>query len=424
MSLNADRPMGDLINPKTTLTLPFAIGFYFAFRVFIPLLSVRALGMEIQAGAEINLVLNFFFLALALFSSFGGTSYLPSGTMRLTSVRWVFFFLGFSGCSLLWSSTSSVAAAAVYWCAMAADLTMVILLLRSAPLSQVSESLMKGYVWGSCMVAAIAWMLPVQSDLRLGDEELLGPNQIGFLCAFAFFFVQYLIRQKEGHWGLAGVLLFITLIRTLSKTTIVAFLVSQAFLLLRDKSLTRRTKLIYAVVALFVVAAFSSLFASYYEVYSNAGSQSETLTGRLGIWAYIFAEAVDKPWIGHGFHSVWKVIPPFGTDQFEARHAHNELLQQFYAYGAVGICMLVGIYGSLYRHLRRLMPSPSRTFFLSFLLFALVRGFADTEPFDLTLPLWTIFIVSLLTEQVRRREESAIRLWKAQIDEIESIPAS
>ena len=77
--------------------------------------------------------------------------------------------------------------------------------------------------------------------------------------------------------------------------------------------------------------------ASYYEVYINAGNQSETLTGRIGIWALILEKALEQPWIGHGFHSVWKVIPPFGPDQFEPRHAHNELLQQFYAYGVAGI---------------------------------------------------------------------------------------
>ena len=61
---------------------------------------------------------------------------------------------------------------------------------------------MKGYVWGACAIAAIAWMLPSQSDLRLGDEEFLGPNQIGYACAFAFFFAQYLMRRKEKGFGL------------------------------------------------------------------------------------------------------------------------------------------------------------------------------------------------------------------------------
>jgi len=141
---------------------------------------------------------------------------------------------------------------------------------------------------------------------------------------------------------------------------------------------------------------FWGLLASYYNVYTSAGDQPDTLTGRVGIWAYILNEAVNKPWIGHGFHSVWKVIPPFGPDQFEARHAHNELLQQFYAYGVVGVCMFIGLYHSFYRQARKLPISPLRALLLGLLVFAIVRGFADTEAFDLSLPLWVIAMFSAI----------------------------
>jgi O-antigen ligase len=209
-------------------------------------------------------------------------------------------------------------------------------------------------------------------------------------------FLQYLVREKDGRWGAAALLLGVTLLRSLSKTTIVAFLAGEAFLLLRDKSMRRRTKVLLIVAAAAMVAAFWSLLSSYYDIYTNAGNQAETLTGRLGLWTYFLAEAVQQPWIGHGFHSVWKVVPPFGADQFEARHAHNELLQQFYAYGVVGVCMFVGIYGSLWLQLRKLAAGPRKTFFLAFLLFILVRGLADTDAFDLSLPLWSIVLISML----------------------------
>ncbi len=251
-------------------------------------------------------------------------------------------------------------------------------------------------MWGACAVAIIAWLLPAQSDLRLGDEELLGPNAIGYLCAFALFFAQFLAREKDGKWGTTSLLLGVTLLRSLSKTTIIAFLAGEAFLLLRDKSMSRRTKVLLILGAAAMVASFSGLLSSYYDIYTNAGNQAETLTGRLGLWTYFLAEAVQQPWIGHGFHSVWKVVPPFGADQFEARHAHNELLQQFYAYGVVGVFMFAGIYGSLWLQLRKLSARPRKTFFFAFLLFVLVRGLADTDAFDLSLPLWSIILISML----------------------------
>jgi len=110
-------------------------------------------------------------------------------------------------------------------------------------------------------------------------------------------------------------------------------------------------------------------------------------------------------WIGHGFHSVWKVIPPFGD--FEVRHAHNELLQQFYSYGIAGVCMMVGLYGSFYRQVRRSAISSMRTFYYALLLFILIRGLADTEVFDFSLPLWAIVMFSLLIENTRAAHDTA-----------------
>ena len=396
----------DLVE-SSTIGLACVIGVYFSFRLIIVLLSVRLLGADPQAGAEISLGLNVGLLIVVAFFSLGEVCYPLTRMAQQPGMRWVFLFLGFSGISLLWSSTASLSAAVAYWCAMAADVAMVILMLRARPITDVAHSLMKGYVWGACAVAVVAWLLPAQSDLRLGDEELLGPNQIGYLCAFAFFFAQYLWHEQKGKWGAAALLLAITLLRSLSKTSIIAFLVGESFLLLRDKTMSRRSKVLVALAGVVVVAAFGGLLASYYDVYTNGGSQVETLTGRLGIWAYIGAEAIEQPWIGHGFHSVWKVIPPFGADQFEARHAHNELLQQFYAYGVVGVCMFMGIYGSFFRQVRKLTTGYTKAFFCSLLLFVLVRGLTDTEPFDLSLPLWAIVMMSVLIERIRVRDETA-----------------
>jgi len=385
-----------LANPSV-MALAKLTGFYFAFRLFIMLLSVRLLGTDPQAGTLLNIALNLLLLLIVALQTLGTENSVRPALLSLPSARWVVLFLAFSGCSLAWSVTASLPAAIAYWCAMAADVAIVMLLLSASPVEDVADSLMMGFVWGACAIAVIAWLLPTQGDLRLGDEELLGPNQIGYLCAFAFFFAQYRTRMKRGSM-LAVWVLAVTLLRSLSKTTIVAFVVAEAFVLIRDKSLERKTKWRIAVVAAVLILLFWSLISSYFDIYigTGASNSAETLTGRLGIWTVILLEAIQSPWFGHGFHSVWKVIPSFGV--FEARHAHNELLQQFYSYGIVGICLLAGLYGSLYRQVRKLNLGPLRIFLTAFLIFVLVRGLADTEPFDLSLPLWAIVIFSLLIQ--------------------------
>ncbi len=378
-------------------------GFYLSFRLFFPLLAVRMLGQDAQDGVIVSLALNYLLLILVAVDALGRPPHALPSMLRSPCFRWVLLFLGFSGISLFWSATASLPAAAAFWCGMAADTAIVLLLLRSAPIESVVNSIMSGYIWGSCAIAVVAWLMPAQSDLRLGDEQLLGPNQIGWSCAFAFFLAQYLMRGRYGKWTIQACLLAVTLLRSLSKTTIIAFLAGQAYILLRDRAIRRRNKVLIIGGALLVAVTFSQLLSDYYVVYTNAGNQAETLTGRIGIWLYFLNEAVRQPWIGHGFHAVWKVVPPF--NEFEARHAHNELLQQFYAYGAVGVFMLAAIYGSVWRNLRRLTDPSLKIFFLGMLLFIIVRGLADTEPFDLSLPLWFIVIIGALVQQSQDHAE-------------------
>lgn len=371
--------------------LSAVVGFYFAFRLIAVVIAVRLFHADPQTGVGASLAVNYLLLMAASFLSFGPGLRSSSWFMSIASFRWAFIFLLFSGCSLAWTRSASVPAAAAFWCAMAADFTIVALLLRIGEIEETAETLMNGFIWGTCAVAVIVWLMPAQSDLRLGDEEYLGPNQIGYECAFAFFLAQYRIRVGIKGLGLPAAFLAITMLRSLSKTTIIAFVISLGFLLLRDRSLSTKAKVYIGCAAAVVLSAFWGLLSAYYDVYRNAGNQSETLTGRIGIWTYILSEALQQPWIGHGFHSVWKVIPTFGP--FEARHAHNELLQQFYAYGAVGVSMLFCLYGSIYREVRRMRAGSIRTLLFALLLFVVIRGFADTEVFDLSLPLWAIALI-------------------------------
>jgi exopolysaccharide production protein ExoQ len=382
---------------STPSLLPGLIGFFFSFRVFIILLTVRVFLADAQAGAAISIGLNLLLLVVVAFHSMGPAPRTTTSIWNVPCFRWVVVFLGVSLCSLLWTAAASLSAAAAYWCALAADVLVVVLLLRTGPEERVASTIMEGYVCGACFIALVAWMLPAQSDLRLGDEELLGPNQIGYVCAFAVFLAQYLIHRGAGVWKLPAAFLAITLLRSLSKTTIFAFIAGEAFLLIHDASISRKTKVALAAGACLVFAAFWNLLAAYYEIYTNAGNQVETLTGRLGIWTIILGLSLEQPWIGHGFHSVWHVVPPFG--EFEARHAHNELLQQFYAYGVLGVCMLVTLYGSFYRQIRRLPRGPLKTLILGMLLFVLVRGLADTEAFDVSFPLWAITLFGVMLKQ-------------------------
>jgi O-antigen ligase len=369
-------------------------GFLFAFRAVCVLVSARWLGLGTEAGVAAGIGFEVILLLMAAMHWAGSVAHPVAWTLRQPCVRWALLFLAFSGMSLAWSATVSIVASAVYWCVMAADVLLMLMLQRSHTTGAVAHSVMRGYIVASLLLAAIAWIIPPESDLRLGDLEYFNTNQIGNICAMGIFMAQILSSRRDGRWRLSLLFLALTLVRSLSKTTLIAFGIGQAFLLLRDTSMTRGRKSALAVSALVLMVGFGGFFQSYYTLYTSSGNQAETLTGRTGIWLYCLNAGLEKPWLGNGIDALWKVAQPFGPELFEARHAENEILQQFFSYGAVGVIMLAGIYGALYKSIRRLPQSQTRTVLQGLWLFILVRGLAEAEPFDLLLPLWCIVLIS------------------------------
>jgi exopolysaccharide production protein ExoQ len=270
---------------------------------------------------------------------------------------------------------------------------------RTGGATRTSESLLKGYICGVALLCLVAWAAPAMPDLRLGDDEFLTPNAIGFECAFGALLCQYFAPQGA-RWKWLGAGLAITLVRSLSKTSIAAFLIVEIFYLIRTRTISRAGKVALAFGALAVTAAFSGLLAQYYAIYSNTGNSAETLTGRTSIWLVTLSYAWQKPWLGYGFHSYRTVIPPFGA--FQPWHAHNEFLEQFFAYGAVGVALVATLYLSFFRLCRRHRQHPLSLTGIALLLLALIRGLTDTERFDITFPLWAITAIALALATERR----------------------
>jgi O-antigen ligase len=311
-------------------------------------------------------------------------------------MQWVILYLTFSGCSLFWTASASVASSALYWFSLVGDVGIVALLVRAAGPERVMDSLLKGFIAGSCALAIIGWMMPMAADLRLGDLDYFNTNQIGNLCALSVLMCSLLYARGDAVWRMVPWFLAITLLRSLSKATLVAFAACLIYRFIGDASIGRAKKWILASAVLALTLIFWGLYSAYFDVYTTVGNQAETLTGRTAIWAWTVDAALKRPWFGNGVDAMWKVVPPFGSELFEPRHAENELLQQFFAYGLCGVAMLAGIYGSLYRRIRALPHGPERIVLASFLIYVGIRGLAEAEPFDLLLPLWLVTCFALL----------------------------
>ena len=374
----------------TAVPLAAAAGFLFSARYGFTFALVRGFGANEQSGPILSLALGFLLLTAVSVDRVCTTDESGEPLLVPISLRWVLLYLGFIGLSLTWSAAASLPASTGYWCGTVGDVVTTVVLLQSSQKQRVAVSLMKGFIVGSCLIAAVAWIMPAEYDLRLGDQDYLNANTIANLSTFGFFFAQHLTRTTQTRWTAVSALLALTILRSLSKASTAAFIISAVILFIADRSMGRGRKLVLACTAALAVMSMWGVFEAYYDLYTTTGNQAETLTGRTAIWTYAANAIPERLLFGHGFDSMWKVVPAFGT--FQARHAENEVLQQLYAFGIFGLLLTIAVYVSLFREMRRTCPGRIRLPFTCLLIYVLIRGLAEAEPFDLLFPLWAVVL--------------------------------
>ncbi len=387
-------------SPAYELTRPHeswlcvTVGFVYAFRVALTFLwfqSSPAQGTIVSVSLSLALLCTALLYTAIFESTHDHRIELPA------TLKYIFAYLALALISLLWTTTESTFVAFGYWAAMSADVLTIVLLVARQDAERQVVQVMRGFVFASAIVAAVAWCAPTMNDLRLGNEDFLHPNAIGFEFAIATLCTLYLAREGT-IWKILGAAVGISLVRSLSKASIIGFAVAAGFYLLREPGLRRQTKIILVLGAVLGLVAFLGLIDVYVEQYTQ-DSQLETVTGRTFIWAESLDIALEKPWIGHGFYSYRWIVPPFGV--FEAWQAHNDALQQFFSYGLAGLFISGALYYSFLRQLRRDSRGSLRTLAASLLLFCLVRGLVDTDIFGLSFPLWLMAALTLALQESR-----------------------
>ena len=386
MSTFAPALLSGEMSEKRPMRFVGAIGFFFVFRACLTYLFFQDNPIT---GSIVNICFGLVLLYGSILYSERPRSISHPSSPITAPLLWIIALLMLSLASATWTGAQSVAAALAFWTGMAADVVIVLLLLRAANPERYAVELMKGAVMGAVGLALVAWCSPVTEDLRLGNVAFLHPNTLGLELGLATLIGQYL-APLGAKWKWISIALGITLLRTLSKTAIIAFVIAEGWYVLQNKEMTRRAKFYLSAATLLVVVSFWGLLSTYIDAYASTGSgdQVETLTGRTVLWAAAFSMSMEKPWFGHGIYSFKALIPAFG--EFQAVHAHNEFLQQFFEYGLAGVVIVGMIYLSFFRQARRAAPGSLRTLSLSLLLFALVRGLTDTTNFGLSYPLWLL----------------------------------
>lgn len=374
-------------NRESGVLLCNVAGFFLAFKVSLTFLFFQS---DPQTGAAVTVAATLCLLLMTIF--YRTIDPRRQGGLGFTrSTYWVMTYLGLSAASLTWTGASSMAAATGFWLGMAAEVATIYLLLSCEPVEANAARVMHGFIGGAVVVALVAWAAPVMDDMRLGHEVFMHPNAIGFEFAIATLLAIHLAQRKRAWvWVACG--LTITLIRTLSKGAIVGFLLASLYYLIRGLKINRKIRVYIGLAGTLVLVAFWGVLEAYLDLYTQ-GSNVETLTGRTYIWLQTLKSATERPWFGHGFDSFRWIVPPLGD--FQPGHAHNDLLQQFFAYGVVGVIVLCGSYWTFYRQARTSENNGLKSLAMATLILVLARGVVDTDRFEPCFPLWLMTMLSI-----------------------------
>jgi O-antigen ligase len=305
-----------------------------------------------------------------------------------------------AGISLTWTFSESLIAAFGYWVAMVLDVLIVIAMLKWDDPEAISTASLKGLVTGVYIIDTLALLFSATDEYgRLGDPEFLHPNALGHLTSLAaltsLFFWQ---RSPAGSstrraWGIGSIVLSWMIIRTLSKTSIVAFAVAALFSILLGSNFTLRAKFRLLVVGATLVIASYGLLSKYLATYIDESEDSATtLTGRTLLWAESWDMIVEQPVVGYGILSFRDHAPQ--NWMIKAVHGHNEWITQAFQLGFVGVFLTVITYWSYYRHFREAADLFKQKLGISIAVFILIEGIASAEPVGLLFPLPLLTLLS------------------------------
>lgn len=204
----------------------------------------------------------------------------------------------------------------------------------------------------------IYWTRGDLFDLDQRIQGIVGnANVLGIVCviAMALIAVRMAARPRGRALQIAWLVVACALyVRAGSATGHVAVAVAVAVLvvalIVRRLRTARARAVVYGVVLALVALAIVAV-ASLWNVVTAILGRSGGLTGRDAIWARVWERAIEHPVFGNGFASPWVPDHPafrgwiidHGLSVF---HAHDMWLDVFLQLGAVGVAVILVVFGS------------------------------------------------------------------------------
>lgn len=311
-------------------------------------------------------------------------------------------FMIWSGLSLTWTYAFSPLRAAGYWGGVIVEISSIFLLLGLFPIDDVFQGTLKGILYSGLTVGLTALQLGFDQNGRLGDDTFLHPNVIGNSTgqgALAALYLWQASKRNEkpaGRWAVSFCVLLLMLLRTSSKTSVIAILLGLTIFLIKSHIPTaRKATLILALIVPIAIGApaFMDYLDNYVNLQTESGSSVETASGRTTLWAETMDRIIDRPILGFGFMSFPDVGPQLQGINLVS--PHDEWLTLWFNEGLVGMLLGFGVYvGLLVQAVRHRSKSLERTFCFALLGYGFIETLTHSSTNALVIPIQLLLVLS------------------------------
>ncbi|MBD2311535.1 O-antigen ligase family protein [Desertifilum sp. FACHB-1129] len=295
---------------------------------------------------------------------------------------------GWAGLSLFWTGASPRFSAMGYWLTLTLKIAVVILTFLRADIDKVAIKSLQGLAWGGLVYALVPFLFNARTvEGRLGHELFLHPNDIGNRMAINCLCTMFLALESWGTTKQQKTYLYLlmfqlfTLLTSLSKTSIAAFLISALIYIFCSKISIKKKLMTLGGTSLLLAASLPTL-GKYLNEYLNEQQGGEALTtasGRTVLWEIAWEMIQENPVWGYGYQSYRDVAPQ--VIAIRLVHPHNEWLNVWFNLGGVGLILGILTYlayiGLIWRAKQAQLPQSILG--LSLLIYVLIRGLTEAN---------------------------------------------
>lgn len=357
----------------------------------------------------------------------------------------ILLFFGYCAASVLWSDYPGVAFKR--WIKTVGCVVMILVVLtdreRTAAVKRLLARVSFLLIPISILLIEYYPSLGREYSIRTGAFAYTGvtlnKNEFGMLCLIvglaSVWRLVYILRDRfhrsrrlVAHGAMLLTVLWLLIVAN-SATSLAAFLVGSAFIVLANLRGKVRPAHIHALAGVAVCAAlFVVLFPEAHTSIIHALGRNTTLSGRTALWKALIDMKIN-PWLGTGFASFWmgnRLDQLWSIFSWQPNEAHNGYLGVYLNLGWVGVSLLAVLLATGYRNIVALIRRDPEMGSIMLGIFAVAVVYNLTEEaFRLMDPIWIFFLMAItkLPKLPGKREATVIEIAEGELslDELQGV---